>query len=76
MSPEAAWTFLILFYLLPLAHVLLSPKAGPWRAPEGSRCPFSPRAGWIVMVLLLGAIGWLMFIASLRRRRRPAGPET
>lgn len=70
MSPEAAWTFLILFYLLPLAHVVLSPSAGPWQAPEGARCPFSPRIGWIVIVLLLGAIGWLMFVAAQRRRRR------
>lgn len=70
MSPAAAWTFLVLFYLLPLAHVALSPSAGPWRAPAGGRCPFSPRIGWIVIVLLLGAIGWGMFVAAQRRRRR------
>lgn len=68
MSPLAAWTFLIVFYLLPLAHVVLSPRGGPWRAPQGSRCPFSPRAGWLVIVLLLGAVGWLLFFSATRRR--------
>ncbi len=70
MSPALAWLVLIVFYLAPLAHVVLSPSAGPWRAPAGSRCPFSPRVGWVVIVLMLGLLGWLLFW----KRRRPAQP--
>jgi len=66
MSPAMAWLVVIVFYLAPLAHVVLSPSAGPWRAPEGSRCPFSPRVGWVVIVIILGLLGWLMF---WKRRR-------
>jgi hypothetical protein len=64
-----AWTVVVLGYLLPLAHVALSPSAGPWKAPDGGRCPFSPRVGWLVIVMLLGVIGWLMFWRSRRRVR-------
>ena len=64
-----AWLFLLIGYLAPLAHVALTPAAGPWRAPVGGRCPFSPRIGWLVMVLLLGPLGWLLFASSRRRRR-------
>lgn len=68
MSPLAAWTVLIVFYVAPLLHVLLSPAAGPFRPPPGSRCPIGPRLGWLVLVLLLGPIGWLMFMTRRRRR--------
>lgn len=68
MDATMAAAVLVLFYGLPLLHVLLTPSAGPWRAPEGARCPFSPRVGWIVLVLLLGPVGWLLFV--FRRRRR------
>jgi hypothetical protein len=68
-----AWAFLICGYLLPLAHVALSETSGPWRPPPGSRCPLGPRAGWLVMVLLLGPIGWLLFFSSRRRRRGAPG---
>ena len=70
LPPWIAWTAVLLGYLLPLAHVVFSKHAGSWRAPEGGRCPFSPRAGWIVLVLLLGVFGWLMFMRA--RRRRPS----
>ncbi|MDX1576588.1 MAG: hypothetical protein R3285_10365 [Kiloniellales bacterium] len=63
-----AWAFLICGYVLPLAHVALSAKSGPWRPPPGSRCPLGPRPGWLVMVLLLGPIGWLLFLTSRYRR--------
>ena len=54
MDPTTtAWLILILGYLLPLAHVALSRRGGPWRPPPGARCPFGPRIGWLVMVLLL-----------------------
>ncbi|MBY6260791.1 hypothetical protein EI613_02490 [Azospirillum sp. 412522] len=62
------WLVLIAFYGLPLLHVAVSRRGGSWRPPVGSRCPFGPRAGWLVMVLMLGPVGWLMF--ALRRPRR------
>lgn len=62
-----AWSILVFGYLLPLAHVVLSRKAGPWRPPSGSGCPLGPRAGWLVLVLLLGPIGWLMFLRAGKR---------
>lgn len=70
MTPTAAWLFLICFYLLPIAHVLVSAKGGPWRMPPGARCPFSPRVGWLVIVVTLGALGWLLYLRG--RGRRPA----
>ncbi len=60
-------TVLFLFWGLPLLHVGLSPAAGPWRARPGASCPFSPRLGWLFVVLVLGPAGWLLFV--LRRRR-------
>lgn len=73
MSPLAAWSIVILGYLLPLCHVALSRRAGPWRAPAEGRCPLSPRFGWLVLVLLLGPLGWLLFATSRRRRREDPG---
>ena len=66
-----AWAVLICGFLLPLLHVALSAKSGPWAPPPGSRCPLGPRPGWLVMVLLLGPIGWLLFLTS--RYRKPPG---
>ncbi len=68
MDPKlTAWLIIVFGYLLPLAQVLFSPRAGSWRPPPGSGCPLGPRAGWLVLVLLLGPIGWLMFWRSRRR---------
>ncbi len=69
MTPLLAWLFLIGFYLLPIAHVVLSPRGGTWRMPPGARCPFSPRVGWLVIVLTLGALGWLLYLAKAPRHR-------
>ena len=69
MTPLTAWLIVIFGYLLPIGHVVLSPRAGPWRMPAGSRCPLSPRVGWLVLVLLLGPIGWLMFVSASRRAK-------
>ena len=66
-----AWLILVFGYLLPLGHVILSRRAGPWTPPPGSGCPLGPRAGWLVLVLLLGPLGWLMFLRA--RRQRPEG---
>ncbi len=42
MDPKlTAWLIVILGYLLPLAHVVLSPRAGSWGPPPGSGCPLS-----------------------------------
>ena len=74
MDPQTtAWLILVFGYLLPLAHVAASPASGAWRPPPGARCPFGPRVGWLVMVLLLGPIGWLLYLRSrlsLKRRGR------
>ena len=64
-----AWAILGLGWLLPLAHVMLSPRGGSWTPPPGSGCPLGPRVGWIVLVLLLGPVGWLLFWRSRRRLR-------
>ncbi len=71
MSQETAWILVILFYLLPLVHVAVSRRSGPLLPAADARCPLGPRAGWIVMVLLLGPIGWLLYMRT-RWRRRPA----
>ena len=70
MTPQlTAWLILIFGWILPLAHVLFSPRGGSWMPPPGSRCPLGPRLGWIVLVLLLGPFGWLLFWRSRRRPR-------
>jgi hypothetical protein len=51
--------------------VLFAPGIGGWRPPPGSGCPIGHRFGWLVLVLLLGPIGWLMFATRKRRRRSP-----
>ncbi len=69
IGPVAAWLLLVGGFLLPLGHVALSRKGGPWTPPPGARCPLGPRVGWLVMVLLLGPIGWLLFLYANRRPR-------
>lgn len=64
-----AWAILIGGFLAPLAHVVASPRSGPWRPPPHSGCPLGPRAGWAVLVLLLGPLGWLLYLRA--RHRRP-----
>ena len=67
-----AWLVVIFGFVLPLGHVVLSPGGGPWLPPPGTRCPFGPRAGWLVIVLLLGPIGWLLYMRARRRRIKNA----
>ncbi len=64
-----AWLVIVLGYGLPLAHVALSPRAGSWRPPPDAGCPLGSRAGWLVIVLLLGPVGWLLFVSARYRRR-------
>lgn len=66
MPPAAAWAILLLGWVLPLLHVALSPGSGRWTPPPGTRCPFGPRTGWLVVVLLAGPLGWILY---LRRRK-------
>lgn len=66
MQPYLAWAILLLGWVLPLLHVALSPSSGRWSPPPGARCPFGPRTGWLVVVLLGGPLGWLLY---LRRRK-------
>ncbi len=61
-----AWSIVIGGWLLPLLQVAASPASGPWAPPPGSRCPFGPRVGWLVIVLVAGPLGWLLY---MRRRR-------
>lgn len=69
-----AWLILIFGFVLPLLHVALSPRGGPWTPPPGAGCPLGPRVGWLVLVLILGPIGWLLYLDARRRRaRRTAG---
>ncbi len=62
-----AWLILIFGFLLPVVHVALSPRGGSWRPPPGTRCPFGPRTGWLVIVLLAGPIGWIMYLLARRK---------
>ena len=71
MSPTVFWLAVTLGFLLPLGHVALSPKSGPWMPPPGAGCPIGPRLGWIVLILFIGPFGWLLYMRA-RGRRRPA----
>ncbi|MEE9318050.1 MAG: hypothetical protein V3U48_07150 [Rhodospirillales bacterium] len=71
MSPIAAWMVLIFGFALPLLHVVVSPKSGPWKALPESNCPIGPRWGWLVIVLFLGPVGWLMFMSKRGRSSQP-----
>jgi hypothetical protein len=61
MPVEIAALALFLVYVLPVLDVSLSARGGPWTPPPGSRCPLGPRLGWLVLVLMLGPIGWLLY---------------
>ena len=75
MDTTTAWIFVIVFWLAPIVHVATSPRSGPARPPEGARCPFGPCVGWLVIVVLLGAVGWLLFMNAKFRRRAAADGE-
>ena len=61
---------LLLWFVAPILHVALSARSGPWRPPQGARCPFGPRAGWLIIVLMLGPLGWLLYMRARWRRAR------
>jgi hypothetical protein len=62
MSPITSWVLLIVGFVLPIAHIILSSKSGPWLAKKGSKCPIGSRTGWLVIVLILGPVGWLLYM--------------
>ena len=70
-SVLAGWAVLFFWLILPMAHVILSPRSGRWLPAAGSRCPFGPRVGWIVLIAMLGPIGWIMY---MRKRGRTPTP--
>ncbi len=55
-------------FAAPVVHVAISPRGGPFAPPPGARCPLGPRAGWLVIVLVLGPVGWLLYMARRRSR--------
>ncbi|MFQ5786054.1 MAG: hypothetical protein ACE5H8_14700 [Alphaproteobacteria bacterium] len=63
-------------FALPLLHVALSPRGGPFVRAPGARCPFGPRTGWLVLVLLLGPLGWLLYMLRRRTISLPASLPT
>lgn len=69
-AQTTAWLILIFGYVLPLVHVAAAPGGGPWRPAPEARCPLGPRVGWLVMVLLLGPLGWLLYLRARLKRRR------
>ena len=73
MNSTFGWAAILILFVAPLVHVAVSPRGGPFVPPEGTRCPLGPRVGWLVIVALLGPIGWLVYMA---RRRRGVGRET
>lgn len=68
MEQIIALAFIFLAYVLPLSHVALTHDIV--ERPKDRTCPFSPRAGWIVIILFIGPIGWLMFIRSRKQYRK------
>lgn len=71
MDQIIAFAILLIWILFPALHVAFSANGGAWSPPEGSGCPFGPRVGWLVIVILLGLIGWMMFMRSHRNRTPP-----
>ena len=69
------WIVLLVGFAAPLIHVAVSPRGGPFTPPPGSRCPLGPRLGWLTIVLLLGPIGWLVYMARRGGSRRAKGSQ-
>ena len=71
MNELIAWGIVLFAFVLPIGHVAFTRDI--MARPEGSTCPFSPRTGWIVMVLFLGPLGWFLFIHARHRRPKAKG---
>ena len=68
-STFTAWVAVIVGYLAPLAYVACATASNLTNTKRGSSCPFSPRAGWVLIVLFTGLLGWLLFIYSQYKKR-------
>lgn len=69
-----AWTLLLFGTVLPTVHVLISRHSGPWTPPAGTRCPFGPKIGWLMVVIALPFVGWFLFLARARKRHARLAP--
>jgi len=67
MDQFTALIVLLLWIVIPALHVIVSPNGGSWSPPESSTCPFGPRIGWLVIVVMFGLIGWLLFVRSRKK---------
>ena len=68
MEKIIALGFVLFGFIFPLAHVALAFKT--MEHPKTSKCPFSPRTGWFIIILILGPLGWLMFLHALAQSRK------
>ena len=75
MDQFTALIILLLWIIVPAVRVIVSPNGGAWTPPEGSNCPFGPRIGWLIIVIMLGLIGWLLFLRS-RKKLQPDDVRT
>ena len=71
MNQFIAWGIVLLAFVAPIGHVAFTRDMSG--RSERSTCPFSPRIGWIVMVLFLGPLGWFLFIHARHRRPKAKG---
>ena len=62
MEAGEAWVLIIVWFIFPIFYVFMDKNAGNWIPPKTSGCPFSPRIGWLVIILFLGLIGLAMLI--------------
>ncbi len=46
MRTPSAWAKLITAFVLPLIHMGIPPKNGPWKAAADSGCPI----GWLMIL--------------------------
>ena len=74
MNQLIAWGIVLFAFILPIGHVAFTRDI--MTRPEGGTCPFSPRTGWIVMVLFLGPLGWFLFIQARHRGRKARPPAS
>lgn len=75
MTDWTAAIALVAGFALPLFHVAVSKRGGPFLPPAGARCPLGPRTGWIVLVLMLGPIGWLLYMGRRSGKTEGRGAE-
>jgi len=61
---------------MPLFHLAVAKVPGSSGNPKGTSCPFSPRIGWIVIVLFTGIFGWLLFIYNRQKKHVRQNPST